>query len=113
MRRRQVLICPIYAALPPKQQARVFAPAPAGVRKCILATNIAETSITIDGVVFVIDPGFVASMRSTGAAGIRSLKLVVEDEYLSSDIQDVFVSDTMFSSYYDSLILQLSSRETS
>ena len=74
MRRRQVLICPIYAALPPKQQARVFAPAPAGVRKCVLATNIAETSITIPGVKYVIDTGkckekrYVAKHTGTGAS---------------------------------------------
>ena len=34
-------------------------PAPEGTRKCVLATNIAETSITIDGIFYVVDPGFV------------------------------------------------------
>ena len=43
-------ICAIYAAMPSEQQLRAFAPAPTGFRKIILATNIAESSITIDGV---------------------------------------------------------------
>lgn len=53
----QVIVYPMYAALPPAQQARIFTPAPAGSRKCILATNIAETSITIPGIRYVVDTG--------------------------------------------------------
>jgi ATP-dependent RNA helicase DHX33 len=52
-----VIICSLYASLPNAQQARVFLPVPPGSRKCILATNIAETSITIPGVRYVIDSG--------------------------------------------------------
>ncbi|KAJ3105221.1 putative ATP-dependent RNA helicase dhx33 [Phlyctochytrium planicorne] len=51
------MICPLYAALPASQQAAVFAPAPPNTRKIILATNVAETSITISGVKYVIDTG--------------------------------------------------------
>lgn len=41
-----LVVLPLYAALPPEMQARVFAPPPPGVRRCIVATNIAETSVT-------------------------------------------------------------------
>lgn len=54
----EVLVVPLYSTLPPQQQQRIFLPAPAGGRKVVVSTNIAETSITIDGVVYVIDPGF-------------------------------------------------------
>ncbi|XP_953758.1 DEAD-box family helicase, putative [Theileria annulata] len=49
-------ILTLYSSLPPAQQQRVFEPVYG--RKCVIATNIAETSITIDGIVYVIDPGF-------------------------------------------------------
>ncbi|KAI0075056.1 hypothetical protein K474DRAFT_1454458 [Panus rudis PR-1116 ss-1] len=45
----ELIICPIYANLPSDQQAKIFEPTPEGARKVVLATNIAETSITIDG----------------------------------------------------------------
>jgi len=39
-------------------QAKIFQAAPDGMRKCVVATNIAETSLTIDGILFVVDPGY-------------------------------------------------------
>jgi len=52
-----LIVLPLYSSLPMQQQRRVFPPAPEGQRKVVVATNIAETSLTIDGVVFVVDPG--------------------------------------------------------
>uniref|UniRef100_A0A6Q2ZMK5 ATP-dependent RNA helicase DHX15 n=1 Tax=Esox lucius TaxID=8010 RepID=A0A6Q2ZMK5_ESOLU len=59
-----IKVIPLYSTLPPQQQQRIFESAPprkpsgAIGRKVVVSTNIAETSLTIDGVVFVIDPGF-------------------------------------------------------
>lgn len=53
-----MIVYPIHASLPSHMQMAVFSPAPKGCRKVILATNIAETSITISGVKYVVDPGF-------------------------------------------------------
>ncbi|KAF8521150.1 P-loop containing nucleoside triphosphate hydrolase protein [Gautieria morchelliformis] len=60
------LVCiPLYSSLPPQQQQRIFDPAPQPRtpdgppgRKVVVSTNIAETSLTIDGIVYVVDPGF-------------------------------------------------------
>jgi len=55
----QMEVLPMYGALSPSNQLRVFRPAARGYRKIIVATNIAETSITIDGIVHVIDSCYV------------------------------------------------------
>lgn len=70
---REMIVAPIYSNLPSELQAKIFAPAPMNARKIVLATNIAETSITIDGVVFVIDPGFVKQKTFNPRTGMESL----------------------------------------
>ncbi|KAK9848234.1 hypothetical protein WJX84_008694, partial [Apatococcus fuscideae] len=57
------LVSPLHGSLPPDQQARVFAPAPKGMKKIVVATNVAESSITIDDVTVVVDAGRAKEMR--------------------------------------------------
>jgi hypothetical protein len=73
---KDLLICPIYANLPTELQAKVFEATSPGVRKVVLATNIAETSLTIDGVKFVIDPGFQKINSYSPKTGMESLQVV-------------------------------------
>ncbi|KAJ8922324.1 hypothetical protein NQ315_004267 [Exocentrus adspersus] len=54
-----MLVLPMYGSLPYYEQLKVFKPAPNGYRKVVVATNVAETSVTIPGIVHVIDCGFV------------------------------------------------------
>ena len=72
----ELVICPIYANLPSDLQAKIFEPTPEGARKVVLATNIAETSLTIDGIVYVIDPGFVKENIYNPATGMSKLVAV-------------------------------------
>ncbi|MCJ1339578.1 hypothetical protein MMC09_004868 [Bachmanniomyces sp. S44760] len=69
----EMIICPIYANLPSELQSKIFEPTPPGARKVVLATNIAETSLTIDGIVYVIDPGFVKENVYNPRTGMESL----------------------------------------
>jgi HrpA-like RNA helicase len=68
-----LVVLPLYGALTREQQERVFADLP-GKRKVVLATNIAETSITIDGVRFVIDSGLAKVPRFSARTGIQALR---------------------------------------
>ncbi|ETI21531.1 hypothetical protein G647_07878 [Cladophialophora carrionii CBS 160.54] len=69
----ELVILPVYSALPSEMQTRIFDPAPPGGRKVVIATNIAETSITIDGIYYVIDPGFVKQNAYDPKLGMDSL----------------------------------------
>ncbi|XP_058070321.1 pre-mRNA-splicing factor ATP-dependent RNA helicase DEAH1-like isoform X2 [Magnolia sinica] len=69
----ELIICPIYANLPTELQSKIFEPTPEGARKVVLATNIAETSLTIDGIRYVIDPGFCKMKSYNPRTGMESL----------------------------------------
>ncbi|XP_065184690.1 ATP-dependent RNA helicase DHX33-like [Sycon ciliatum] len=71
----KLIICPLYAALPPAGQAVAFEPTPAGSRKVIVSTNIAETSVTIPGIRHVIDPGLVKLKVFDQRGGMEVLRV--------------------------------------
>ncbi|KMZ67774.1 putative ATP-dependent RNA helicase [Zostera marina] len=70
------LILPLHGSLPPEMQVRVFSQAPSNCRRFIVATNIAETSLTVDGVVYVIDSGYVKQRQYNPSTGMYSLDIV-------------------------------------
>ena len=72
-RAASILPLPLYAGLTSEQQLYVFEPAPENTRKVIVSTNIAEASVTIDGVVYVIDCGFVKLRAFNPKTGIETL----------------------------------------
>jgi ATP-dependent RNA helicase DHX8/PRP22 len=69
----ELLVLPVYSSLPAEMQSRIFEPAPPGARKCVVATNIAEASLTIDGVYYVVDPGFAKQKVYNPKLGMDSL----------------------------------------
>mmetsp|Transcript_24698 Transcript_24698/g.97548 ORF Transcript_24698/g.97548 Transcript_24698/m.97548 type:complete len:1215 (-) Transcript_24698:2748-6392(-) len=69
----ELIILPVYSALPSEMQTRIFEPAPAGQRKVVIATNIAEASLTIDGIFYVVDPGFAKQKVYNPKLGMDSL----------------------------------------
>uniref|UniRef100_A0A673V4A8 Probable ATP-dependent RNA helicase DHX34 n=1 Tax=Suricata suricatta TaxID=37032 RepID=A0A673V4A8_SURSU len=68
------VVLPLHSALSVADQDKVFDVAPPGVRKCILSTNIAETSVTIDGIRFVVDSGKVKEMGYDPQAKLQRLQ---------------------------------------
>jgi ATP-dependent RNA helicase DDX35 len=72
-RAQSMMPLPLYAGLSTEQQMYVFEPAPENTRKVILSTNIAEASVTIDGIVYVIDSGFVKLRAFNPITGIEAL----------------------------------------
>lgn len=64
---------PLYAGLSTDQQMYVFEPAPENTRKVIFSTNIAEASVTIDGIIYVVDSGFVKLRAFNPTTGIETL----------------------------------------
>lgn len=72
-RAQSVLALPLYAGLSTEQQMYVFEAAPENTRKVIFSTNIAEASVTIDGIVYVIDTGYVKLRAFNPMTGIETL----------------------------------------
>ncbi|CAF1020682.1 unnamed protein product [Brachionus calyciflorus] len=70
-----MLVLPLYAALPSGKQLKVFEKAPNGFRKVIISTNIAETSITIKGIKYVIDTGMIKGKLYTPQNNLEMLKV--------------------------------------
>jgi hypothetical protein len=66
-----VVVLPLYAMLPPSEQRRVFAAPPEGTRLIVIATNVAETSLTIPNVKYVVDTGRAKVRRSLLAVWLR------------------------------------------
>ncbi|BET97991.1 ATP-dependent helicase HrpB [Xenorhabdus taiwanensis] len=67
------LLCPLYGALSLAEQRKAITPAPVGMRKVVLATNIAETSLTIEGIRLVVDSGLERSGRFEPKSGLTRL----------------------------------------
>jgi ATP-dependent helicase HrpB len=74
LRPNEAYVMPLYGDLPAPEQDAVMRPAPSGQRKIILATNIAETSLTIDGVRIVIDAGLERRQRFDPNSGMSKLE---------------------------------------
>ncbi|XP_043574078.1 probable ATP-dependent RNA helicase DHX40 isoform X6 [Chiloscyllium plagiosum] len=71
-----LLILPLYGSMSTDQQRKVFLPAPLHIRKCVVATNIAATSLTIDGIRYVVDCGFVKQLNHNPRVGLDILEVV-------------------------------------
>ncbi|KAL5370507.1 hypothetical protein CPHLJ_1g2650 [Cryptosporidium parvum] len=69
----ELIILPIYSSLPSEQQAKIFQTTPYGFRKVVLATNIAETALTVDNIGFVVDCGFCKQNSYNPKTGLESL----------------------------------------
>ncbi|KAI3381932.1 hypothetical protein SNEBB_010814 [Seison nebaliae] len=71
----ELKILPIYSQLPSDQQAYIFQRNSNGIRKCIVATNIAETSLTVDGIMYVVDCGYCKMKVYNSRIGMDALQV--------------------------------------
>ena len=92
----ELIILPVYSGLPSEMQTRIFEPTPPGSRKVVIATNIAETSLTIDGIYYVVDPGFVKQKVYNSKTGM--------DQLIVTPISQVYINknslNNVFASYH-------------
>ena len=70
-----MLILPMYSMMPSELQSKIFEPAPPKTRKCIISTNITETSVTVDGILYVIDSGLCKLKVFKPKIGIDALQI--------------------------------------
>ena len=70
----------MYSQLPADLQAKIFDPAPPGTRKCIISTNVAETSLTVDGIKYVIDSGYCKLKVFNSKIGMDTLTITPESQ---------------------------------
>ncbi|KAI7857141.1 P-loop containing nucleoside triphosphate hydrolase protein [Circinella umbellata] len=68
-------VLPLYSMLPTEAQLRVFEPPPEGTRLCVIATNVAETSVTIPGIRYVVDCGKAKDRKFNVETGIQSFEI--------------------------------------
>ncbi|XP_008555914.1 probable pre-mRNA-splicing factor ATP-dependent RNA helicase mog-4 [Microplitis demolitor] len=73
LKMNELIILPVYANLPSDMQVKIFQPTPPNARKVVLATNIAETSLTIDNIIYVIDVGYAKQNHFNARTGMESL----------------------------------------
>lgn len=88
----------LYAAMSPEEQLKAFDPAPPNTRKFILATNIAETSVTISGIKFVVDPGKVKTRCLHPFTGADMLQVwaLMDASLIRLCVQCLYVSHLTF-----------------
>ncbi|UJR32452.1 hypothetical protein I4U23_019914 [Adineta vaga] len=67
----ELIILPVYSTLPNELQTRILDPTPTGSRKVIFASNIADTSLTVDGIYYIIDSGFVKQKIYNRRSGVK------------------------------------------
>ena len=70
-----IFVLPLYSLLSSQQQAKVFQPPPEGTRLCVVATNVAETSLTIPNIKYVVDTGMVKRRYYDKVTGVSSFKI--------------------------------------
>lgn len=73
-------ILPIYSQLPSDLQTKIFERAAEGVRKCVVSTNIAETSLTVDGILYVVDCGYCKMKVYNPRMGMDALQVFPESQ---------------------------------
>ena len=79
-------VLPIYSQLPSDLQAKIFQKAPDGIRKCVVATNIAETSLTVDGIMFVVDAGYCKLKVYNPRVGMDALQIYPISQVSTADL---------------------------